>query len=207
MLELAQTLNGPGGATNTVTRGLDAEETCAHPALDSERFLAVPGYEGLYSVSNRGRVWSFYGNGRFLKQVLGGRPGYERLAVTLWDGETRQQRRVHQLVMLAFVGPCPEGMEVLHLDGDRFRNHWPENLAYDTHVVNQRQMAEHGTMTLAVKVGSQRLNHKLTEEIVPAIRAEYAAGGVVEQDLADRYGVNVSTMHRMLARQTWKHVA
>ena len=98
-------------------------------------------------------------------------------------------------------------MEVLHLDGDRFRNHWPENLAYDTHVVNQRQMAEHGTMALAKKVGSQRLNSKLTEELVPVIRAEYAAGGVTERVLAARYGVNVATMHRMLVRDTWKHVA
>jgi hypothetical protein len=186
----------------------------AIPVIDGERWLPVPGYEGRYEVSSRGRVWSSprktitgVRGGLLLKAVLAGRPGYERLAVTLCRGTEKNQCRVHQLVMLAFVGPCPEGMEVLHLDGDRFRNHWPENLAYGDHATNQRQMVEHGTAHLALKVGSQRLNAKLTEETVPVIRAEYAAGGVTERDLSAKYGINVSTLHRMLVRQTWKHVA
>jgi hypothetical protein len=109
--------------------------------------------------------------------------------------------------MLAFVGPYPEGKEILHLDGDCFRNWWPENLAYDDHVTNQRMMLEHGTMHLAIKVGSQRLNSKLTEVLVVQMRREYAAGGVTERALASRHGVNVRTIHCALTRQTWKHVA
>jgi hypothetical protein len=81
------------------------------------------------------------------------------------------------------------------------------NLFYGSHRQNAADMVEHGKAHLAVKVGSQRLNSKLTEELVPVIRAEYAAGGVAEHVLAAKYGVNVSTLHRMLARQTWKHVA
>ena len=45
-------------------------------------------------------------------------------------------------------------------------------------------MVGHGRANLAIKVGSQQLNSKLTEELVPVIRAEYAAGGVTEDFLA-----------------------
>lgn len=185
------------------------------PALDGEIWRDAPRYEGLYRVSSRGRVLSvprIAANGRsvggLLKPQLWGPKGYEYLGVTLCSGsrETNWPIKIHQLVMLVFVGPPPEGKEVRHLDGNRYRNHWPENLEYATHVVNQGDMLGHGTAHLAIKVGSQRLNSKLTEELVPVIRAEYAAGAT-ELALAAKYGVNGSTMHRLLARQTWKHVA
>ena len=67
-------------------------------------------------------------------------------------------------------------------------------------------MHEHGTASCK-RWGSDHYRAKLTEELVPVIRAEYAAGGVTERDLATKYGVNVSTLHRMLTRQTWQHVA
>jgi len=55
--------------------------------------------------------------------------------------------------------------------------------------------------------GASHPKAKLTEDLVRQIRAEYAAGGCTERDLADRYGVDAGTMHRLLTRQTWKYVA
>ena len=61
--------------------------------------------------------------GRFLKPVLRGHPGYERLYVTLCNGSGRPLAiTVHQLVMLAFVGHLRPGQEVRHLDGNPFNN-------------------------------------------------------------------------------------
>ena len=48
---------------------------------------------------------------------------------------------------------------------------------------------------------------KLTDEIVRALRVEYAAGGVAMQALADRYGVALQTIHKAIHRVTWKAVA
>jgi len=45
---------------------------------------------------------------------------------------------VHRLVMLAFVGPCPPGHEVDHIDGDR-ANNWLPNLEYVTRTENVRR--------------------------------------------------------------------
>jgi hypothetical protein len=46
--------------------------------------------------------------------------------------------------MLAFVGPCPEGQEVRHLDDNPTHNFWPENLAYGTHAENMEDIVRLG---------------------------------------------------------------
>ena len=49
----------------------------------------------------------------------------------------------HRLVMFAFVGPCPPGQEVRHLDGDKL-NPSLDNLVYGTRSENMRDMVRHG---------------------------------------------------------------
>lgn len=46
--------------------------------------------------------------------------------------------------MLAFVGPCPDGMEVCHNDGNP-ENNRVENLRYGTRSDNMRDKRKHGT--------------------------------------------------------------
>lgn len=198
------------------------------PIDPREWWVPVPEYEDLYLVSNWARVWSILrttsqnkqAGGHLLKPFLAGRPGYERLAVTLSKGTSRHQLRVHQLVMLTFAGPCPEGQEVRHLDGNEFNNRWEPgdeaesraaggNLFYGTHAENGDDMRRHGTAGCQ-RQGSEHPKAKLTEDLVRQIRAEYDVGkasGLTERDLSARYGVNVSTLHRLLVRKTWTHVA
>lgn len=88
--------------------------------FESESWLPAVGYEGLYEVSDLGRVRSLprvrrNGNplsGRILRPGPQ-RRGYLTVALTGRDGVVRS-RRVHQLVLAAFVGMRPEGMAVLH---------------------------------------------------------------------------------------------
>ena len=104
-----------------------------------------------YEASNLGRIRSVdrwrratkHGGLRFHKgQILkasidtGGYP-----TVTLGK---RGQHRVHRLVMLAFVGPCPPGKEVCHQDGV-FANVWLDNLYYGTRKQNIEDAVRHGT--------------------------------------------------------------
>ena len=42
---------------------------------------------------------------------------------------TWETRRVHELVLESFRGPCPPGMKAVHLDGDKTNNKL-DNLAY-----------------------------------------------------------------------------
>ena len=47
------------------------------------------------------------------------------------------RRYIHRLVLESFVGPCPDGMETRHLDGNRENNHF-QNLCWGTHSENMK---------------------------------------------------------------------
>lgn len=80
-----------------------------------------------YEVSNLGRVRSARGVLRPSASASG------HLSVVL--GRSVGTKQVHQLVMSAFVGPRPKGMEVLHLDHDP-SNNARVNLKYGTRSEN-----------------------------------------------------------------------
>lgn len=119
-----------------------------------EQWRDVPGYEGVYQVSDLGRVrrlpgWISGAHGR--RRWLGGlvsqactshRPPYWR--VDLWRCNKREQRYVHDLVLLAFVGPKPMGQETRHGKAGSLDNSLP-NLCYGTHTQNEHDKKVHGT--------------------------------------------------------------
>ena len=141
-----------------------------------ERWLPVPEYEGIYEVSDAGRIRSvdrhvtyrsglvvFY-RGRVLRQTVH-RDGH--LVVTLWRGNKGRTRRVHQLVMAAFVGPCPAGREVCHGDGNPARN-CLSNLRYDTRSNNHRDAGRHGTHRNSRKAACPRGHQLIHPNLVPS---------------------------------------
>jgi hypothetical protein len=109
----------------------------------TEAWRDVPGYEGLYQVSDCGRVRSFHRGGRVLR-VCPNSTG--RLGLVLCLNGSQRSFQVHRLVMAAFVGPCPDGMEVCHNDGNHLNNRL-ENLRYGTRSDNQYDRVKHGTHT------------------------------------------------------------
>lgn len=121
----------------------------------NEVWRAIPGYETSYEVSDLGRVRSLdriSAQGRPLKGVIlvqaTGSDGYKQ--VNLYREGRPMTCLVHRLVMLAFVGSAPEGMEVRHLNGARFDNVLT-NLTYGTHLDNMRDQRRHGTHRNSVK--------------------------------------------------------
>lgn len=96
----------------------------------------IPGYEGLYQVSNFGEVRSLRDNlGR--KRTLVMKPfknrGYCRVA--LQNKDKKKYYRVHRLVWEVFNGPIPKGMEVNHINEDTTDNRLA-NLNLLTHTEN-----------------------------------------------------------------------
>lgn len=85
----------------------------------TEVWLPVKDYEGLYEVSNLGRVKNAI-IGKILKQKID-RYGY--LHVCLYKGvERKKTYMVHRLVAQAFLGDCPDGYEVDHINTIRDGN-------------------------------------------------------------------------------------
>lgn len=117
-------------------------------ATPAERWLPTPGYEHLYEVSDLGRVRSLLHRTR--QGCRGGKvlkpwakaAGY--VAVTLFSDGIRRKFYVHQLVALAFIGPCPPGQEVRHGRGGPADNRLV-NLCYGTRSENMLDAVDHGT--------------------------------------------------------------
>lgn len=119
-------------------------------AILAEEWRPVTGFVGLYEVSNLGRVRSrdrvriyqlaqgpttITRRGKILTQSWGARSPYPKVYLT--DGPTRVCVNVHRMVAEAFLGPCPDGYWVNHIDG-RKTNPKVENLEYCTPSENQR---------------------------------------------------------------------
>lgn len=124
----------------------------------------IPGWEGLYSVSDSGLVRSDRRQ-IVLSPMWMGRKSKQYAAVALYRGGTRQCYKVHALVLLAFVGPRPDGLKGCHRDDDPKNNTLP-NLYWGTQADNQRDIVMNGRSS----------QHKLSHEQRMLIRARRAAG-------------------------------
>ena len=115
------------------------------------------------------------------------------LKVSLSGGGKVTVRRMHVLVMEAFAGPRPDGMDVLHGPGGKLDNRL-ENLSYGTRAENMADTHRDGTAPL----GERHPNARLTADIVRRCRARHVAGeepGV----LAAEFGVHPGTMADAIA--------
>ncbi|WP_112227863.1 NUMOD4 domain-containing protein [Lentzea atacamensis] len=124
----------------------------------------IPEYEGLYQVSDHGRVRSLdreiecmsrWGDpmtkrwkGRVMKPTRSKLTGH--LMVSLWRSGEMRKRTIHTLVAEVFIGPRPVGMEVLH-GPNGVTDNSVSNLSYGTHAQNMRDMLRDGTHNEARK--------------------------------------------------------
>lgn len=172
--------------------------------LPSEEWRPVPGYEDRYDVSNLGRVRSWHNpRGRLdvprLKATFAEpKDGY--LCVQLYENRSGTTARVSRLLLMAFVGLPDEGMEASHLDGDRMNNSLG-NLAWETRLENEQHKVEHGTRPR----GETQASSKLTDDKVREIRWLRQLGFKLSE-LAERYGVVYTCIHKVCRRETWTHV-
>lgn len=173
-----------------------------------ERWKPVPGYEDLYQVSDRGRVRRIAGGkGTYPGRILRiSDNGYGYALTTLYRYGLRRRRKVHILVAEAFIGPCPEGMEVNHKNGDRYDNS-VGNLEYVTRSENLKHSYRVLGREAVVVCGEANGQAKLTAVSVRQIRRLYAEGGVTQCELGRRYGVSHATISRIFHRKKWAHVA
>ena len=111
-----------------------------------EEWRPVRGYEGLYEVSDLGRIRSLartvlYRDGRTRTQpdrmMSPGATGAGHLAVGLTRNGVRSFHKVHHLVAEAFIGPRGAGVWVLHYDDDPTNNR-VENLRYGSREDNAK---------------------------------------------------------------------
>jgi hypothetical protein len=167
-------------------------------------FLGFPKYR----VGTDGSVWylkEWKGHKkvrywRKVKPIKWKSTGY--LYITLCSAPIRKRFLLHRLVLEAFVGPCPEGMQARHFpDRDR-TNCCLDNLSWGSSSDNNGRDKEiHGTIARGEKIATS----KLTSDDVREIRKAYLPrrnGGL----LCEKYGIDRSQLWNIVTRRQWKHV-
>jgi hypothetical protein len=116
------------------------------------------------------------------------RPGQKHLGVY-----------VHREIMAAFVGPCPPGCQVSHLNGDNSDNRLA-NLCYESSKENILRKQAHKTQTF----GESHAAAKITFEQVKQIKAA-RQGGKTLAAIANEYGLCHQHVSRICKGINWNH--
>lgn len=151
-----------------------------------------------YLVDADGELWLKTADGlQQLPQHLSGK--YP--AVTLRDSSGQgRSHRVHVLVALAFLGPCPQGMEVLHWDDDPM-NKKLSNLRYGTRGDNLRDAVRNGRKA----VGEACTVSVLKEGEVVAAR-QLLMAGIGTTEAARRLNLPRAAVRGMVRGASWLHL-
>lgn len=170
------------------------------PGQTDVDYRPVVGFEG-YAVGSDGSVWSQHRIGRpygltstWHQLHPGFVQGYPIVNLPL--GPKRfATRRVPRLVLTAFVGPCPPGMECCHADGNPANNNL-SNLRWDTRKGNCADKHRHGT-------AAQYDKRKLTDADAMQIRA-WRMNGWSWLQLSQRFGVGKNSIRQIVAGRTYE---
>lgn len=162
--------------------------------MSEEIWRDITGYEGLYQVSNCGRVKSFYHGGRILKQSL--KRGY--MFVELYLNTNGKIHIVHRLVAQAFIPNPLNKLEVNHINGIKTDNR-VENLEWVTRSENEQHAYDTG-LAHGMR-GENNLNAKLTNEQARYIREnpDKLTGG----QLAKRFGITPISVSEIQRGKTY----
>ena len=171
-----------------------------------ELWLPTQGYPH-YEVSNNGRVRSFrnrQGSGLdSIPHLLTPRlQKHVRYLTVSMVNAARQKKTVtvHRLVIEAFHGPCPEGLQCAHLDGNNVNNH-SENLSWCSSKENHHQRIEHGKTGIGEKNGRAKLSKIEVIEM-----HERRLEGETLEALGQKYGVQKAAVWKIVHGHSWKHL-
>lgn len=168
----------------------------------TEIWKGITGYEGVYSVSNYGRIRRELSRtcakaGSILKPSL--RVGYP--FVQLCRDGVSTSVSIHRVVAEAFIGPCPAGHCVNHKDLDRTNNR-DTNLEY----VTQSQNVAHAYFMGARDCrGEGNGKAVLTNSQVIEIFSRCHKRGD-QAALAREYGISPTTVRQIVIGKRWSHV-
>jgi hypothetical protein len=184
------------------------------PNPPETRYHDIPGFPG-YRVGDDGSVWTCWRSGGFGSAKEGRKPRGPKMG-NVWIRLKPTPRKdsghlrvslgygsclgVHVLVLLAFIGPPPEGMECCHNDGNPANNRL-DNLRWGTPKDNAADRIRHGRQLR----GEMLRISKLTEAAVRHIREQLTAG-ISKPSIAAEHGVSVSTIYWIAKGAIWRHV-
>jgi len=178
---------------------------------EKEDWRDVESYEGIYQVSNMGRVRRISGGrGARPGHVLNpGRDNHGYLLVALYRNRQKTVHRIHCLVCHAFHGcPLSSKYEVNHKNGKK-----DDNKASNLEWVTRSENESHAYRILGRKrprgflpLGDANPFSKLTNDQVRQIRNLWATGDYTQVELSKLFEVSKPTICMIVNRKTWTHI-
>lgn len=178
--------------------------------INTEVWNDVVGYEGLYQVSNCGRVKSLaryvdYGHQKAFRKerVLAksiDKDGYELAGLSKLSKS--KLAKVHRLVAQAFIPNTKDLPIVNHIDGVK-NNNSVSNLEW----VNNSENIQHAYDSGLAKAnkGAECGAAKLSEQQVLEMR-RLATQGIMHKDIATKFGISKRGIHNIISRKSWSHI-
>ena len=191
--------------------------------IEKEVWAAIPEYERMYEISSLGRVRGLDRDcphpllktqrrkGKFI--APGRSSKYGHLKVKLCKDGVQRSFHLHQLVLTAFIGPRPEGMEVRHLNGDPGDNQLV-NLAYGTRKENANDARLHGTLKARNELVSKAKKGistvwcerhgmaRLTADQVRQMKKDFESG-MTSAEAGRKYGISQAHACKIKLNQAW----
>jgi hypothetical protein len=166
----------------------------------------IEGYEGLYDVTDDGKVWSYRTN-KYLKSDLNN-TGYSLIG--LYKDGKRKRCLLHRLVAQAYCDNTDSKLEVNHVDGDK-TNNCASNLQWTTAAENSQHAWDNGlrTATKAHReaVGKTGLStRKFNDAEVKYIRRMFTDFGFSQTNIAHHFQTVSSTIYNIVSRKTYSEV-
>ena len=157
-----------------------------------------------YSASKCGHIISHRRFEPHTLKPLRHNGGYTGVSIRV--GDRFKRFLVHRLVMLAWMGPCPKGWVVNHLNGDKTDNRLA-NLEYCTYSMNMAHACATGLSPKPpTRIGEYAPKAKLTAQQVILLRKETDREPGYLARLSAKYGVTTPTISKALLGQTWRHL-
>lgn len=181
-----------------------------------EEWRNVVGYEGLYQISDTGKVrrvkaakgtWSgrvlkprTYDSGHQTVRLYGAEPSGKN------DGRNKWKVKwIHRMVLEAFIGPAPDNdSQANHKNGNPTDNR-VDNLEWVTQADNIRHAYKYLGLADKLPRGEAHHNTTLTKAQVIQMRKLHEAGHS-QNSLARKFGITQASVWRIVHRITWSHV-
>lgn len=170
-------------------------------AFNGENFLPIQKFESYY-VSTFGRIlgMTYAKPGTILKPYVCKKSGYHSVKI-IKNGGVAVSQYLHTLVLTAFIGERPPGMQGAHGDGNK-SNNYMHNLRWATPVENAADKVRHGTALL----GINHPNAKITADTASEIK-RLLGHGLTHQKIASQLSTSIAAVANIAQNKTWKHVA
>jgi hypothetical protein len=159
---------------------------------------SIPGFPH-YLITKDGQIFSLH-TSKLREMTVYREPTDGYWYVGLRENGTNRKMGIHALLLMTFIGPCPNRCQARHLDGNRSHNKL-SNLKWGTAKENAKDRNKHERTIRGTKHYAARLSVK----DVRTIRI-LSKRGVTRTRVAYLYQVAPTTVSKLVLGNSWRHV-